>query len=45
MADVDVSLEGAGPDYTALGLQREPLDQIDLKDGVDAILRGGGGSF
>jgi hypothetical protein len=26
-------------------LQREPLDQIDLKDGVDAILRGGGGSF
>jgi hypothetical protein len=26
-------------------LQREPLDQIDLKDGVDATLTGGGGSF
>jgi hypothetical protein len=23
----------------------EPLDQTDLKDGVDAILEGGGGSF
>jgi hypothetical protein len=45
MADVDVSPKGAGPDYIALGLQREPLDQIDLKDGVDATLTGGGGSF
>jgi hypothetical protein len=26
-------------------VQREPLDQTDLKDGVDAILRGGGEIF
>jgi hypothetical protein len=46
MADVEVSSrEGAGPGYIALGLQREPLDQTNLKDGVDAILGGGGGSF
>jgi hypothetical protein len=33
------------PVFIALGVQREPLDQTDLKDGVDAILGGGGGSF
>jgi hypothetical protein len=27
------------------GVQCEPLDQTNLKDGVDAILGGGGGSF
>jgi hypothetical protein len=31
--------------YIAQRVQREPLDQIDLKDGVDAILGGGGGIF
>jgi hypothetical protein len=29
----------------ALGVQREPLDQTDLKDGVDATLEGGGENF
>jgi hypothetical protein len=45
MADVDVSLGGLGPGYIAQDVQREPLDQIDLKDGVDANLGGGGGNF
>jgi hypothetical protein len=45
MVDVEVSSRGAGPNYIALRVQREPLDQTDLKDGLDAILRGGGGSF
>jgi hypothetical protein len=27
------------------GVQREPLDQTDLKDGIDAILGGDGGTF
>jgi hypothetical protein len=31
--------------FIALGVQREPLDQTDLKNDVDAILGGGGGSF
>jgi hypothetical protein len=35
----------ACPCYIAFGVQRELLDQTDLKDGVDAILGGGGGSF
>jgi hypothetical protein len=26
-------------------VQLEPLDETDLKDGVDAILGGGGGTF
>jgi hypothetical protein len=34
-----------GSVYIAHGVQREPLDQTDLKDDVDAILGGGGGSF
>jgi hypothetical protein len=38
-------LQGAGPGYIALGVKRETLDQTDLKDGVDAILGGDGGSF
>jgi hypothetical protein len=36
---------GCMPVFIALGVQREPLDQTDLKDGVDTILGGGGGSF
>jgi hypothetical protein len=45
MVDVEVSFRGVGPDYIALGVQREPLDQTDLKNNIDAILEGGGGSF
>jgi hypothetical protein len=45
MVDVEVSSRGARPDYVALEMQREPLDQTDLKNGVDAILGGGGGRF
>jgi hypothetical protein len=36
---------GCRPVFIALGVQREPLDQSDLKDNVDAILGGSGGSF
>jgi hypothetical protein len=36
---------GCKPVFIALGVQHEPLDQTDLKDDVDAILGGGGGSF
>jgi hypothetical protein len=36
---------GLGSVYMAQRVQRETLDQTDLKDGVDAILGGGGGSF
>jgi hypothetical protein len=36
-------LEGLGSIYIAQGVQREPLDQTNLKDGVDTILGGGGG--
>jgi hypothetical protein len=45
MVDVDVSPRGAGPGYIALRVQRELLDQTDLKNGVGAILGGGGGSI
>jgi hypothetical protein len=45
MADVEVCSRGAGLGYIALRVKREPLDQTDLKDGIDAILGGGGGSF
>jgi hypothetical protein len=31
--------------YIALGVQHEPLDQTNLKDSVEAILRGNGASF
>jgi hypothetical protein len=36
---------GLGSIYIAQSLQREPLDQTDLCNGVDAILGGGGGTF
>jgi hypothetical protein len=36
---------GTGPSYIALRVKHVPLDQTDLKDGVDAILGGGGRSF
>jgi hypothetical protein len=38
-------LGGLGSVYIAQRVQREPLDQTDLKNGVDAILGGGGGIF
>jgi hypothetical protein len=38
-------LGGLGSVYMAQRVQRETLDQIDLKDGIDAILGGGGESF
>jgi hypothetical protein len=38
-------LRGLGSVYIALGVEREPLDQTNFKDGMDAILIGGGGSF
>jgi hypothetical protein len=31
--------------YIGQSVQREPLDQTDLRNGVDAILEGGGGTF
>jgi hypothetical protein len=34
-----------GPVFKALRVQREPLDQTDLKDDVNVILGGGGGNF
>jgi hypothetical protein len=36
---------GQGPAYIGRSLQRDPLDQPDLRNGVDATLRGGGGTF
>jgi hypothetical protein len=36
---------GAGSIYIDMRVQREPLDQIDLKNGVDATLGDGGGTF
>jgi hypothetical protein len=46
MVDVEVSFRGeTRPGYIALRVEREPLDQTDLKNGVDAILGGDGGSF
>jgi hypothetical protein len=36
---------GCRPIFVALWVQHEPFDQTNLKDGVDAILGGGGGSF
>jgi hypothetical protein len=43
MADVEVC--SVGPGYIALTVKREPLDQTNLKGGVDTILGGSGGSF
>jgi hypothetical protein len=45
MADVEVSSKGEGLGYIALRAKHEPLDQTNLKDDIDAILEGGGGSF
>jgi hypothetical protein len=45
MADVEVFSKGAGLGYIALRVKHEPLDQTDLKDDIDAILGGGGGSL
>jgi hypothetical protein len=36
---------GLGSPYIAQRVQREPLDQTNLKDDVDANLGGGGGIF
>jgi hypothetical protein len=36
---------GAGSAYIALGVEHEPLDQTDLKNGMDAFIGGGGGTF
>jgi hypothetical protein len=40
-------LQGRGQEsvYIALRVQREPLNQTDLKNGVDTTLGGGGGTF
>jgi hypothetical protein len=46
MVDVEASsMGGAKPGYIALRVKREPLDQTDMKNNVDAILGGGGGNF
>jgi hypothetical protein len=45
MADVEVCSRGTRPSYIALRVKREPLDQTDLKNDVDAIIGGGGESF
>jgi hypothetical protein len=39
------SREGVQAYIYSPGVQREPLDQTDLKNDVDAILGGGEGSF
>jgi hypothetical protein len=36
---------GYRPVFIALWVQCEPLDQTDLRNGIDAILGGGGGTF
>jgi hypothetical protein len=45
MADVEVSSRRTEPGYIALRVEHEPLDETDLKNGADAIIGGGGGSF
>jgi hypothetical protein len=40
-----LSLGGASLYYSPRRVQREHLDQTDLKNGVDVILGGGGGIF
>jgi hypothetical protein len=39
------SLQGVQAYIYSLGVQRERLDQTDLRNGVDAILGDGGGTF
>jgi hypothetical protein len=41
----DLRLRGLGSSYIAQRVQHEPLDQTDMKNGTDAILGGGGGTF
>jgi hypothetical protein len=36
---------GLGSAYIAQGVHREPSDQTDLRNGGDATLGGGGGTF
>jgi hypothetical protein len=45
MEDVVVCSRGAEPGYIALRVEREPLDQTNLKNDVDAIPWDGEGSF
>jgi hypothetical protein len=45
MANVEASSKGAELGYIAMWVKRDPLDQTDLKNGINAILSGGGGSF
>ena len=39
------ALGGGGPGFIGLRKQREPLDQTDLRNSVDATLGIGGGTF
>jgi hypothetical protein len=39
------ALGGLRSAYIALGVEREPLDQTDLRNGVNETLGGGGGTF
>jgi hypothetical protein len=42
----DSSKEGGYRDvYIGQSIHHEPLDETDLRNGVDAILEGGGGTF
>jgi hypothetical protein len=34
-----------GSAYIALRVEREPLDQTNIRNGMDATLGGGGGTF
>jgi hypothetical protein len=36
---------GLGSSYIAQRVQREPLDQTNLKNGIDAVYGGSGGTF
>jgi hypothetical protein len=44
MADENC-FRGSEPVFIVLRVEREPLDQTDLKDNVNAILGGDGGTF
>jgi hypothetical protein len=41
----DGSREGYMAVYIGWSVHREPSDHTDLRNGVDAILEGGGGTF
>jgi hypothetical protein len=36
---------GQGPAYIVLRVKHELLDRTDLRNGIDAALEGGGGTF